>query len=347
MFTVEVKNALGSVTSQPAKLKVMPDDGKRVIFPFSEGTGTTTTNLGNLSGSAKFALANNYPQFGTKVPAGPFAPPNNSGSVDFGAIGESQSGRAIDFTNPYAGGIGSYPSITICGWLNSRDLRTGPGGNRIAFAAAGVGGPGFDLVHGSDGTLKLGVNQAPDAAPQSSTLITEDPNTGSKSWLMIGLAFLATVINYRDRQALSVIAPALREEFNMSNEAYGYVLSAFMLAYTVSNGLSGPLLDRFGTRLGYAGSMAWWSTAGILHALVIGPWSRAGCRFLLGIGEAGNWPAGVRVVAEWFPARERALAAGIFNSGAAIGAILAPPLVTWLVLTYSWQTSFLVIGLTG
>ena len=166
-------------------------------------------------------------------------------------------------------------------------------------------------------------------------------------WVMIGLAFLATVINYLDRQALSVIAPALREEFNMSNEAYGYVLSAFMLAYTVSNGLSGPLLDRFGTRLGYAGCMVWWSTAGILHALVTGPWSLAGCRFLLGIGEAGNWPAAVKVTTEWFPAHERALASGIFNSGAAIGAIIAPPLVTWLVLTYSWQTAFLVVGLTG
>lgn len=164
---------------------------------------------------------------------------------------------------------------------------------------------------------------------------------------MIGLAFLATVINYLDRQTLSVIAPALREEFNMSNEAYGYVLSAFMLAYTVSNGISGPLLDRLGTRLGYAACMAWWSTAGILHAMVTGPWSLAGCRFLLGIGEAGNWPAAVKVTAEWFPAHERALAAGIFNSGAAIGAIIAPPLVTWIALTYSWQTAFLATGLTG
>ncbi len=164
---------------------------------------------------------------------------------------------------------------------------------------------------------------------------------------MIGLAFLATVINYLDRQTLSVVAPVLREEFRMSNEAYGFVLSAFMLAYTVSNGISGPLLDRFGTRLGYAACMAWWSTASILHALVVGPWSLTGCRFLLGIGEAGNWPAGVKVVTEWFPARERAFASGIFNSGAAIGAILAPPLVTWLVLKYSWQTAFFVIGLTG
>jgi ACS family hexuronate transporter-like MFS transporter len=166
-------------------------------------------------------------------------------------------------------------------------------------------------------------------------------------WVMIGFAFLATLINYLDRQTLSVVAPALREEFQMSNEAYGYVLSAFMLAYTVSNGLSGPLLDRLGTRLGYGLCMAWWSTAGILHALAAGPWSLAGYRFLLGIGEAGNWPAGVKVVAEWFPPRERALAAGIFNSGAAIGAIAAPPLVSWLVLTFDWQTAFVVVGATG
>ena len=177
-----------------------------------------------------------------------------------------------------------------------------------------------------------------------------DPDTAQPSrlrWVMVGFALAATIINYLDRQTLSVVAPALREEFGMSNAAYGYVLSAFMLAYTVSNGVSGLLLDRLGTRLGYALCMAWWSTAGILHALVTGPWSLAGFRFLLGIGEAGNWPAGVKVVAEWFPAGERALAAGIFNSGAAIGAIIAPPLVAWLALRFGWQTAFMVVGLTG
>ena len=164
---------------------------------------------------------------------------------------------------------------------------------------------------------------------------------------MIGFAFVATVINYLDRQALSVVAPFLKKEFEMTNEAYGYVLSAFMLAYTISNGVSGPLIDRLGTRLGYAVSMAVWSTAGILHALTMGAWSLAGFRFLLGIGEAGNWPAAVKVVAEWFPARERALACGIFNSGAAIGAIIAPPLMAWLVHHYGWQMAFVLIGLTG
>lgn len=164
---------------------------------------------------------------------------------------------------------------------------------------------------------------------------------------MIGFAFLATVINYLDRQALSVVAPVLRKEFHMSNEDYGYVLSAFMLAYTLSNGVSGPLIDRLGTRLGYALSMAIWSTAGMLHALTTGVWSLAGFRFLLGIGEAGNWPAGLKVATEWFPSRERALACGIFNSGAAIGAILAPPLMAWLVLSYGWKSAFLIVGLSG
>lgn len=166
-------------------------------------------------------------------------------------------------------------------------------------------------------------------------------------WVVIGFAFAATVINYLDRQTLSVVAPILQEEFGMNDEAYGFVISAFMLAYTISNGLSGPLLDRIGTRLGYALCMAWWSTAGILTALAIGPKSLAGFRFLLGMGEAGNWPAAVKVVTEWFPARERALAAGIFNSGAAIGAIVAPPLIAWLVMQFDWQTAFVLVGVIG
>ena len=164
---------------------------------------------------------------------------------------------------------------------------------------------------------------------------------------MIGFAFVATVINYLDRQALSVVAPILTEKFQMSNEAYGTVISAFMLAYTISNGLSGPMIDRLGTRLGYAVCMAVWSTAGLLHALATGAWSLAGFRFLLGLGEAGNWPAGSKVAAEWFPDHERALACGIFNSGSAIGSIIAPPLMVALVKLFDWQTAFLVVGLTG
>jgi len=107
-----------------------------------------------------------------------------------------------------------------------------------------------------------------------------------------------------------------------------------MLAYTIMNSASGVLIDRLGTKLGYALCILWWSVATLLHALATGVWSLGAFRFLLGIGEAGNWPAGVKVVAEWFPENERALASGLFNSGSAAGAILAPPLIVWIILRY-------------
>jgi ACS family hexuronate transporter-like MFS transporter len=164
---------------------------------------------------------------------------------------------------------------------------------------------------------------------------------------MISFVFLATVINYLDRQTLSVVAPVLREEFHMGDVAYSRIVSAFMLAYTIMNGVSGPMLDRFGTRAGYALCVFWWSAAAMAHSLARGPISLGVCRFLLGMGEAGNWPAGVRVVAEWFPVRERALASGIFNSGSSIGAVIAPPLVAWIVLHFGWQPAFFSVGLIG
>lgn len=169
----------------------------------------------------------------------------------------------------------------------------------------------------------------------------------SLRWLMIALAFLATMLNYLDRQTLSVTAPVLMDEFRMNHQAYSHVVFAFMLAYTLGNGFSGPLLDRLGTRLGFALTMAWWSAAGMLNGLARGPRSLGAFQFLLGAGEAGNWPASVKVVAEWFPTGERALASGIFNSGSAAGAILAPPIVVWLLLHYGWRQAFVAVGLLG
>ncbi len=174
-----------------------------------------------------------------------------------------------------------------------------------------------------------------------------EPQPARLRWLMIAFAMVATVINYLDRQTLSVVAPLLKKEFNMTDETYGLIISAFMLAYTVMNGVSGPLLDRIGTRLGYALCMFWWSTAGLLHAFARGPLSLGLFRFLLGMGEAGNWPAAVKLVSEWFPARERALASGIFNSGSALGALAAPPLVAWLVIQWGWPQAFLIVGVSG
>ena len=164
---------------------------------------------------------------------------------------------------------------------------------------------------------------------------------------MIGFAFVATLINYLDRQALSVAAPVLIDQFHMSSVTYSRIVSAFMLAYTISNGISGPLIDRLGTRLGYALCIAWWSAAALLHAFTRGPLSLGVFRFLLGIGEAGNWPAAIKVVAEWFPEAERAFACGLFNSGSPFGAILAPPIVAFIVLNYGWQYAFLAVGVVG
>jgi ACS family hexuronate transporter-like MFS transporter len=171
--------------------------------------------------------------------------------------------------------------------------------------------------------------------------------SSNRRWLMISLVFLATAINYLDRQTLSVVAPVLMDHFHMSNEAYSRVIFAFMLAYTVMNAVSGAVIDRLGTRVGYALTAGWWSVAAMLHALTLGPWTLGVYRFLLGMGEAGNWPAGVKVVAEWFPARERALASGIFNSGSAFGAVVAPPLVVGIVLKTGWREAFLVVGAVG
>jgi len=169
----------------------------------------------------------------------------------------------------------------------------------------------------------------------------------SLRWLMVALAFAATALNYLDRQTLSVTAPVLIDQFRMDHQSYSRVVFAFMLAYTIGNGISGPLLDRLGTRLGFALTMAWWSAAGMLNGLARGPWSLGVFQFLLGSGEAGNWPASVKVVAEWFPMEERALASGIFNSGSAAGAILAPPIVVWLLLHYGWRQAFVGVGLLG
>jgi ACS family hexuronate transporter-like MFS transporter len=165
--------------------------------------------------------------------------------------------------------------------------------------------------------------------------------------MMIALALVATTINYLDRQVLSVAEPVLRHELHIGNIAYSRIIFAFMLSFTVMNGICGRLIDRFGTRAGYALCMAWWSASAALHALARGPVGLAVARFLLGMGEAGNWPAAVKVVSEWFPAEETALASGIFNSGASLGSIVAPPLVAFTLIRFGWQVAFIGVGLLG
>ncbi|MGC9998570.1 MAG: MFS transporter [Bryobacteraceae bacterium] len=166
-------------------------------------------------------------------------------------------------------------------------------------------------------------------------------------WWAVTMLFLATVINYLDRQALSILAPELRDRFHMTNVDYSRILFAFLLAYLIMQGVSGRLMDKLGTRRGFSLTIAWWSTAAMLHALATSARSFAVCRFLLGMGEAGNWPGGVKVVSEWFPARERAFAIGLFNSGSTLGAVIAPPLVVGIVALWGWQAAFLMTGAIG
>ena len=166
-------------------------------------------------------------------------------------------------------------------------------------------------------------------------------------WWVAGLLFLATIINYVDRQTLSVLAPSLRDQFRMSNTDYSRVVFAFLLAYTFGQSGSGKIMDWLGTRRGFSLTMVWWSVAAMLHATANSVLHFGLFRFLLGLGEAGNWPGGVKAVSEWFPARERAFAIGLFNSGSCLGAVVAPPLVAWIALEWSWRAAFLFTGSLG
>jgi sugar phosphate permease len=166
-------------------------------------------------------------------------------------------------------------------------------------------------------------------------------------WLIIGLVFLATVINYLDRLTISVLAPVITKELNLSNLEFAQVGVWFLAAYTFSQALSGRLYDRIGSKRGFTASVIVWSSAAAATATATTVGALSACRFVLGLGEAGNWPGAAKVVAEWFPVRERAFAMAIFNSGAALGAVISPPIIVWLQLRYGWQAAFLVTASLG
>ncbi len=167
---------------------------------------------------------------------------------------------------------------------------------------------------------------------------------GRYRWRICALLFAATTLNYIDRQVLGVLAPDLARLFGWSEVEYGYIVTAFQAAYAIGLISAGAIIDRLGTRLGYALAICVWSLAAMSHALAGSVLGFAAARFLLGLGEAGNFPAAIKTVAEWFPRRERALATGIFNSGSNIGAVLAPMAVPIVALTWGWQAAFLFTG---
>ncbi len=166
-------------------------------------------------------------------------------------------------------------------------------------------------------------------------------------WWIVALIFFASVLNYIDRQALSILAPTIQKDLALSNEDYASVLNWFLIAYTVALIASGKIVDRFGVRFSLALFVGWWSISNILTGFARSAASLGACRFLLGLGEAGNWTAAPKAVSEWFPARERALAIGIYTLGATVGATLAPVLIVGLASWHSWQAAFIVTGSAG
>jgi ACS family hexuronate transporter-like MFS transporter len=170
---------------------------------------------------------------------------------------------------------------------------------------------------------------------------------GRMRWGICALLFLATTINYVDRSVLGILAPTLRTEIGWTDLEYGRISAAFTLAYAIGFVFAGWFIDRVGTRIGYTVYLVVWSLAAAAHALAATPIGFAVARFALGLGESGNFPAAIKTVAEWFPRRERAFATGIFNAGTNVGVIVAPLVVPWLTLTWSWRVAFAVTGLIG
>lgn len=170
---------------------------------------------------------------------------------------------------------------------------------------------------------------------------------GGYRWRICALLFFATTINYVDRQVLGILKPELSISLGWNEIEYGNIVMAFQGAYALGLLAAGGLIDRFGTRLGYSVSLIVWSIAAMAHGLVQSVTGFSVARFLLGLGEAGNFPAATKTVAEWFPKRERALAFGIVNSGSNVGAILTPLIVPLITLHFGWRWAFLFTGLIG
>jgi ACS family hexuronate transporter-like MFS transporter len=190
----------------------------------------------------------------------------------------------------------------------------------------------------------------------------EDVRAIPGRWTICAMLFVATSINYMDRQVLSILKPALSGDvihlqpllpwipatevsIHLTDVQYGNILAAFQVAYALGVVFAGRLVDRLGCRRGYPIVTGLWSLAAMGHALVNSVLGLGIARFLLGLGESGNFPAAVKATAEWFPPKERALATGIFNSGASVGAILAPLTVPWVALHFGWRAAFLITGI--
>lgn len=177
--------------------------------------------------------------------------------------------------------------------------------------------------------------------------MTNNPKTGNYRWFICGLLFFATTINYIDRQIIGFLKPVLEVEFNWTETDYGRIVMVFSACYALGFLVFGNFIDRLGSKIGYAISVTIWSIAAILHAAAKSTFGFGLFRGLLGVSEAGNFPAAVKVIAEWFPQKERGVATGIFNSGTSIGPIIAPILIPWLLASFGWKEAFVITGALG
>jgi ACS family hexuronate transporter-like MFS transporter len=182
--------------------------------------------------------------------------------------------------------------------------------------------------------------------PEPEQLRMETQKT-SYRWRVVALLFCATTINYLDRQVLGLLKPTLEADFGWTESDFSHIVMAFQAAYAFSLIGFGAMIDKIGTKMGYVISVVVWSIAAMLHAVATGTFSFGLMRAILGLGEAGNFPVAIKATAEWFPKKERALATGIFNSGANIGAVVAPIMVPWILGAYGWQEAFLITGAIG
>jgi len=175
----------------------------------------------------------------------------------------------------------------------------------------------------------------------------KENKVGNYRWVIVSLLFFATTINYLDRQIIGLLKPTLATQFHWTEIDYSNIVMAFTASYAFGLLFFGNFIDKIGTKLGYTMSLVVWSIAAMLHAAVKSTVGFIVARSALGIGEGGNFPAAIKTVAEWFPKKERALATGIFNSGANIGAVAAPILVPWILGIYGWQMAFIITGAIG
>jgi MFS transporter, ACS family, hexuronate transporter len=166
-------------------------------------------------------------------------------------------------------------------------------------------------------------------------------------WVIAAWLTLSTILNLIDRQTLSILAPFLRERLHLTDQSYSHVVTAFLVSYTVMYTVGGKFVDWIGERIGMAACILWWSICTMLTGLVQGAWSLGIVRFLLGLGEPGNYPAALRATTRWFPKSERGLPIALFSSGSAVGNVLAPPLIAGLTLLFGWRSAFVLPGFLG